>query len=36
MKSELGPKDVAIIREVYDSDDSDEIFKMELERALQV
>ena len=34
--SELTPNDVAIIREVYDSDNSEELFQMELERALQV
>ena len=33
---ELGPSDIAVIREVYDSDNAPEIFEMELERALQV
>jgi len=32
----LGPRDVAVVREIYDGDDSEEIFRMELERALDV
>ena len=35
-QSELGPKDVAVVREVYDGDDSEDIFRAELERALEV
>ena len=34
--SELEPSNTAIIREVYDSDNAQELFEMELERALQV
>ena len=34
--TELGPSDVAVIREVYDSDNAQELFEMELERALEV
>ena len=33
---ELAPSDTAVIREVYDSDNAQELFEMELERALQV
>ena len=33
---ELEPSDIAVIREVYDSDNAQELFEMELERALQV
>ena len=35
-RSDLSPSDVAIIREVYDNDNSEDIFQMELEKALQV
>lgn len=34
--SDLSPRDVAVIREVYDNDNCEEIFQMELEKALQV
>ncbi len=33
---QLSPSDVAVVREVYDGDNSEDIFRMELERALQV
>lgn len=34
--SELSPSDVAVIREVYESDNSEDIFRIELERAIEV
>ena len=33
---QLSSTDVAVVREVYDSDNSEDIFRMELERALEV
>jgi hypothetical protein len=36
MFSELEPEDTAVIKEVYDSENAQEIFEIELERALQV
>ena len=33
---ELAPSDTAVIREVDDSENAQELFEMELERALQV
>lgn len=33
--SDLHPDDVAVIREVYDSENAEEVFEMQLERALQ-
>ena len=33
---ELGPPNTAVIREVYDSDNAQQLFEIELERALQV
>ena len=34
--SELEPGDTAVIKEIYDSENAQEIFEIELERALQV
>jgi hypothetical protein len=34
--SELEPGDAAVIKEIYDSENAQEIFAIELERALQV
>ena len=34
--SEADSEDLVVIREVYDSDNAQEIFEMELERAIQV
>ena len=33
---QLNSTDVAVVREVYDSDNSEDMFRMELERALEV
>jgi len=33
---QLSSTDVAVVREVYDSDNSEDMFRMELERALEV